>query len=143
VIRVELAQADELARCLAIRRRVFVDEQGVAPADEQDGRDADCLHWLAWQDGEAVGTARLRAVPGGQKAERVAVLPAFRDRGVGAALMRALEACAWQRGAAQLLLHAQSDAVPFYLRLGYTIEGPAFAEAGIPHRKMSKARPAV
>jgi predicted GNAT family N-acyltransferase len=40
------------------------------------------------------------------------------------------------------LLHAQTSVVPFYERLGYTAEGPVFDEAGIPHRKMSRPRPA-
>ena len=141
MIRVEPAAGAGLDPCLAIRRRVFVEEQGVALADEQDGRDAACSHWLASLDGERVGTARLREVAGAWKAERVAVLAKARGHGVGAALMRALEAEAWRRGATHLLLHAQTSVVPFYERLGYRAEGPVFDEAGIPHRKMSKARP--
>lgn len=141
MIRVEPAADAALERCFAIRRRVFVEEQGVAPADEWDGLDDVCLHWLAWNGEEAVGTARLRDVAGDWKAQRVAVLPEFRKHGAGAALMRALEAEAWRRGAARLLLHAQTAVVPFYERLGYSAEGPVFDEAGIPHRKMSKRRP--
>jgi ElaA protein len=141
VIRVERATGALLERCFAIRRRVFVEEQGVAPADEWDGLDDACLHWVAWHGEEAVGTARLREAAGDWKAQRVAVLPEYRKHGTGAALMRALEAEAWHRGAARLLLHAQAQVVPFYERLGYTAEGPVFDEAGIPHRKMSKPRP--
>ena len=141
MIRVEPAPADLLARCFAIRRQVFVEEQGVAAADEHDGKDAACLHWLAWRGDDALGTARLRETPGGWKAERVAVLPGFRRHGVGAALMRALEQEAWRRGAARVVLHAQLAVVPFYEHQGYTAEGPVFDEAGIAHRKMHKARP--
>ena len=141
MIRVEPVPADRLERCLAVRRRVFVEEQGVAPEEEEDGRDAACLHWLAWWGDEPVGTARLRALPDGWKAERVAVLPPHRQHGIGLALMRALEAEAWRRGAARLLLHAQSAVISFYERQGYRAEGPVFDEAGIPHRKMSKPRP--
>ena len=141
MIRVARARADELARCLAIRQRVFVEEQRVAERDERDGHDEACLHWLAWRDDEAVGTARLRELEGGWKAERVAVLAASRKHGVGVALMRALEAEAWRRGAAELTLHAQMPVVSFYERLGYTAEGPVFDEAGILHRSMKKSRP--
>lgn len=141
MIRVEPAPADARARCFAIRRRVFVEEQGVTPAEEYDGLDDACLHWLAWRDDEEAGTARLREVEGGWKAERVAVLQCFRKHGVGVALMRALEAEAWRRGAPRVLLHAQLAVVPFYERLGYAAEGPVFDEAGIAHRKMSKPRP--
>ena len=61
------------------------------------------------------GTTARRSAPrgcarsaGGWKAERVAVLAEFRKHGVGAALMRALEAEAWRRGAARVLL-ARAD----------------------------------
>lgn len=141
MIRVEAAPVPALERCFAIRRRVFVDEQGVALADEYDGHDAACLHWLAWCGDEVAGTARLREVDGGWKAERVAVLEGFRQHGVGAALMHALEDEAWRRGAQRVLLHAQLAVVSFYERQGYTAEGPVFDEAGIAHRKMQKRRP--
>ena len=141
MIRVARAGAEDLARCLAIRRRVFVEEQRVAEADEDDGLDDACLHWLAWLGGEAVGTARLREVEGGWKAERVAVLADFRKHGVGVALMRALESESWRRGAHEVTLHAQMPVVSFYERLGYTAEGPVFDEAGILHRSMRKPRP--
>ena len=141
MIRIARAGAEELSRCLAIRRRVFVEEQRVAEADEDDGLDGACLHWVAWRDGEAVGTARLREVDGGWKAERVAVLAGFRKHGVGVALMRALEDEAWKRGATEVKLHAQMPVVSFYERLGYTAGGPVFDEAGILHRSMRKPRP--
>ena len=118
MIRVARAGAEELECCLAIRHRVFVEEQRVAERDEQDGHDDACLHWLAWRGSEAVGTARLREVEGGWKAERVAVLAEFRKHGVGVALMRALEDEAWRRGAAELRLDAQMPVVSFYERLG-------------------------
>src|SRR5260370_716398 len=48
------ARSDELARCLAIRREVFVDEQGVPIEAEMDAHDAACTHFLALAAGEAV-----------------------------------------------------------------------------------------
>jgi predicted GNAT family N-acyltransferase len=38
-----------------------------------------------------------------------------------------------------MILHARATAVPFYLRLGYTVVGEPFEEVGIPHRGMEKA----
>jgi predicted GNAT family N-acyltransferase len=37
-----------------------------------------------------------------------------------------------------VVLNAWLPVLPFYERLGYAITGPAFTEAGIPHRAMSK-----
>jgi len=127
------------ARCLTLRRFVFIDEQGVPERDELDALDDVCTHFLAIDDeGNAIGTARLRFVDGHAKAQRVAVLAAWRGRGVGRALMRAFEAFATRGGAKDVVLSAQITAVPFYERLGYRAHGPVYDDAGIPHRDMSK-----
>lgn len=131
-----------LARCFAVRRVVFIDEQAVPEPEEIDGRDPDCVHFLASTDTEDLGTARMRMVDGTvAKAERVAVHAHSRGLGVGRALMRALESAAWEAGAATVKLGAQLTAVPFYERLEYSAYGPEFDDAGIPHRMMKKARP--
>jgi predicted GNAT family N-acyltransferase len=138
-LEVRRARPDELARCLALRREVFVEEQGVSIEEEMDAHDPACAHFLALAAGEAVGTARLRMTPDGRvKAERVAVRRPFRRAGVGRALMRALEDEARARGQRALVLNAQVAVVAFYERLGYRAEGPEFLEAGIPHRAMWK-----
>lgn len=87
-----------------------------------------------------VGTARLRPLgPDTAKVERVCVDSEHRGRGVGASLMRAVEDLARDLGVRRLMLSAQASAIPFYLQLGYTLEGEAFMEAGIPHRRMAKS----
>ena len=114
-----------------IRTTVFVGEQNVPPAIEIDGRDPECAHVLAESAaGEAIGTGRL--MPDG-RIGRMAVLAAWRGRGVGAAMLDALMAEARRRGFREVYLHAQSGAKDFYLRHGYAIEGEEYLEAGIPH----------
>jgi GNAT superfamily N-acetyltransferase len=94
---------------------------------------------LALVDGEDAGTVRLRVTPGGHcKAERVAVRAAWRRRGIGRLLMRALEEEARARSNAEITLHAQLAVIDFYMRLGYAPEGGDFFEAGIVHRAMRK-----
>jgi len=136
-VRLIRGDAPDLARCLALRRRVFIVEQQVPEAEEVDGRDPACLHVLATRDGAVVGTARLRVTDQGvAKAERVAVHRELRGHGVGRRVMRALEAEAARQGHAAVVLGAQLDAVPFYERLGYESYGPVFLDAGIEHRMM-------
>ena len=130
---------ENLSICLALRRAVFVDEQGVDPAIDADGEDEHATQFLAWASGVPIGTARLRVVDGSAKAERVAVLDDYRGRGVGQALMNVVEANARGQGHRSLLVHAQEASVPFYQRLGYEPFGERFAEAGIPHVAMRKA----
>ena len=137
-IRVSTAAPDELAACQELRRRVFVEGQGVPEALELDGRDADSLHFVAREGDQLVGTARLRPVDGAAKAERVAVLESHRKRGVGRQLMRALEEEARARGLSRFVLNAQLEVVAFYEGLGYAPRGEIFEEAGIPHQRMEK-----
>jgi len=130
--RVRLVDWRDAATTLsAIRTTVFVGEQGVPPEIEIDGRDPGCAHVLAESEtGEAVGTGRL--MPDG-RIGRMAVLAAWRGRGVGAAMLGALVAEARRRGFRETYLHAQAHAKAFYARHGFVVEGEEYLEAGIPH----------
>jgi predicted GNAT family N-acyltransferase len=68
----------------------------------------------------------------------MAVMPLWRGRGVGAAIMRCLIEAARQGGLDEVFLHAQSRVVEFYARFGFEVEGEEFDEAGIPHRYMRR-----
>ncbi len=134
---IEITDAQDMERALAIRRVVFCDEQGVSREEEFDGRDADCRHYLAVAGGEAVGVARLRDAGGGEvKIERVAVLKAHRGNGFGQALMRRTIEDAAKSGAKTIAIHAQFHAEEFYRGLGFVTHGGMFEEAGIPHVRM-------
>jgi ElaA protein len=132
-----IGPTDDLARCLALRRRVFIEEQGVPEADEVDGLDAGAVHLLATDAGRPVGCARLLLRGSTGKIGRVCVLPEMRGRGVGAALVRAAVArLAATPGITEARLGAQTHALGFYQRLGFVATGPEYADAGIPHRDM-------
>ncbi len=129
-----------------VRRRVFVEEQRVAPDEEWDAHDeagTATLHFVARAGERVLGCARLRSLGDAAKIERVAVLRESREHGLGRALMEAAETAAWRRGHARLAIHAQLPVIPFYERLGWRAVGPEFVEAGIAHRKMEKTEPAA
>lgn len=117
-----------------IRRRVFIEEQGVPEALEWERRDADCDWFVAKAGEEFVGIARLTP---DDHVGRMAVLPAWRGRGIGSALLQAVLRRARDKGLAMVSLHAQTHALPFYARLGFRAVGDVFMEAGIPHRRMT------
>ena len=118
---------------LSIRFDVFVKEQGVDPSLEIDGQDPDCLHAIACIDGKAVGTGRL--LPDGHIG-RMAVLPDYRSRGIGSAILRALIKATRDRGDSLVVLASQVHAAPFYQRFGFQTHGDPFIEAGIEHIHM-------
>ncbi len=136
-----VSSADDMALCLALRREVFIDEQGV-PADlELDGEDDVCTHVVVVDDdGVCVGTARVRHKDGRTaKVQRVAVKKSARQAGVGRAVMGAVEDVARSWGKEVAFLSSQTSAIPFYERLGYVASGPIYDDAGIPHRDMNKS----
>ena len=135
---VEVRSRERLEQAFAIRRAVFVQEQGVGETLEIDGRDHAAQHLLALQQGHPVGTLRLRWVEDGRvaKIERVAVLPRARGAKVGQVLVEAALALARTAGAEAALLHAQTIVQGFYARLGFVAFGPEFIEDGIPHVAM-------
>ena len=136
---VDVFEGQTPAECVALRTRVFIEEQGVSPADEIDGQDPDCVHFLARGDGVPVGCARLRPLGGERaKVERVAVVASLRGEGRGRTLMDAIEAEAQARGWCALELHAQIQVISFYERLGWQAVGDEFEEAGIVHLEMTK-----
>jgi predicted GNAT family N-acyltransferase len=136
---VEAAMRAQRAQAFAIRRAVFVKEQGIGEALEFDARDDGACHLLALRAGAPVGTLRLRFLEGGvAKIERVAVVAAARSGGVGQALLRAALARAEAAGATEARLHAQTVAQAFYARLGYVAHGPTFKEDGIAHVAMRR-----
>jgi len=139
----EARSADERAQAFAIRREVFVAEQGISEALEFDGLDACARHLLARRDGQPVGSLRLRFLEEGRvaKIERVAVRAAARRHKVGHALLQAALALARDAGANEARLHAQCTAQGFYARLGFAAGGPIFMEDGIPHVAMRRALP--
>jgi predicted GNAT family N-acyltransferase len=123
---------------VALRARVFVDEQGVPAEIEQDGRDATAVHAVARDaSGRIVATGRL--LPGDDGTAtigRMAADAAVRGRGYGAAVLAELHRLAAARGVTGVELHAQVAARAFYERAGYTAVGEEYEEAGIAHVTM-------
>ncbi len=123
-----------LQRAFDIRVKVFVDEQGVDRELEYE-HEEESTHFIAVVDGEEAGTARWRKTDKGIKLERFAVLPDFRNTGVGKELMNALLNDIDTK-AQKIYLHAQSQVTDFYKKQGFEPEGEEFEEAGIKHFKM-------
>ncbi|TJZ92698.1 GNAT family N-acetyltransferase [Paracoccus gahaiensis] len=132
-----IEETRDLAACHALRRTVFIDEQGVSEAEEMDDQDGAAIHLLAREGDRAVGTARLLVKDRTGKIGRVCVLADHRGQGLGAALIRAALDVLRARGLDQARLGSQTHAIGFYEKLGFVAEGPVYDDAGIPHRDMA------
>lgn len=134
---------EELKQCLAIRREVFIEEQGVSEdleIDEMDASPDACDHILIRHEGQPVATGRLRAYQSDTaKLQRIAVRKQVRGTGIGRILMKAIEEQAIVLGFSYALLDSQCQAEDFYKKAGYvTISEETFLDAGIPHVRMKK-----
>ncbi len=128
------AQRDALHR---VRHAVFVEEQQVPAALEIDALDPASVHVLA-RDGDGIPIGAGRLTPDG-RIGRMAVLAAWRGKGVGEALLQALVEQARASGWREVGLHAQLPARVFYTRQGFLPEGAEFEEAGIAHQHMRRS----
>jgi GNAT superfamily N-acetyltransferase len=140
---VRLLRPEEAAAVAAtLRHRVVV-----ADRLERQRRD-ECLYLVAWEDGTPVGQALLHrrrpsalAVAGVVDSlpyiEDVFVLPEWRNRGVGTALLEAAESAAATRGDRGVSLAVSTGnaaARRLYTRLGYV-------DAGVPVHRHATTEP--
>lgn len=124
---------------LAIRRQVFIEEQGVPEDIEIDELDHQSVHYVGYVNGQAVTTARI--IEEKEKEyhlQRVATLKDFRGQGYGQELILAIERSIKEHKPSRIWLGAQDTALGFYEKLGYEIFGEGFIDAGLPHHHMQK-----
>lgn len=129
---------------VALRRRVFTEEQQVPEELEWDDTDSSAVHYLVRNDqDEAVATARLyEAEPGCGGIGRMAVFASARGQDVGTQLLNRM----LQDGLDhydRFTLSAQEAAVDFYRRLGFYVVSDRYMDAGIPHRRMNCTAPSL
>jgi predicted GNAT family N-acyltransferase len=138
-IRVIAADDEQLRQqAYAIRRRVFIEEQGVPEAIELDEDDARAFHIVAVAGDRYVGCARMLSHRDYVKIGRMAVEREWRGQGVGRRLLDLMLERARALGFRRAVLHAQMHAEGFYLKAGFAAVGGIFDEAGIPHRRMER-----
>jgi len=128
----------EISECLRLRAEVFIGEQNVTEEEERDGLDDECVHFLAVNGGKAVGAARLNYLNDGYaKIQRVCVIKAERGTGAGAKIMEAIIEKVREDSLRPIIhLGAQTHALAFYEKLGFTAFGDEYMDAGIPHFDM-------
>ena len=134
-----VASDRELKEAFEVRKKVFVEEQGIAENLELDEHDKEALHMVV-KDGERViGTARVLFLANNQaKIERMAILKPFRHKGIGSGIISFLNEELRNRQVAQVVLHAQYAVVDFYKSCGFEKSGSLFWEAGIKHIRMER-----
>ena len=133
------ADTREHAALRAVREQILRIPLGLRFTPEELQEEADDLHIAATCNGEVIGGVLLRAGDARTgRLRQMAVLRSHRARGVGALLVRFLEAQARRREYRRIAIHARIHAIAFYERLDYEVEGQPFLEHTIPHVRMVK-----
>jgi predicted GNAT family N-acyltransferase len=147
----------------AVRRAVFMDEQGYENEFDAIDDHPSCVHVTLYIDGDLAGCSRLfpelleralapespqsptctfdEGVTAGETylLGRVAVMPALRRRGLASVIIAASDDAAREAGAKLVKLHAQEYAHDLYAKQGYTqISDVDYEDEGQPHRWMAK-----
>ncbi|MFC1875547.1 GNAT family N-acetyltransferase [Chloroflexota bacterium] len=129
----------EFEEALEVRKRVFVDEQGVSEGLEFDDCDKEALHIVFKDKRIVIGTARVIFLNSTTaKLERMAILKHFRGKGIGSNIISFLIKELKTNSIEYVVIHAQCSAVAFYKSCGFEETGKPFMEANIRHIKMQK-----
>jgi GNAT superfamily N-acetyltransferase len=135
--RAGIADTAALAQLRWIWRTGERGEHGLSPAEFETAlrlwwgsRQETHVAYIAERDGDAVGMAWLAMfdrIPQPRDVERLAgnvqsvfVVEAFRNQGIGGALVEAVIAHARASGAGYVIVHPSQRAYPLYERLGFT-----------------------
>ncbi len=134
-----IEETRDIAACRALRRAVFIEEQGVSEQDEIDDLDDVAHHLIATVDGTPVASARIVIKGRDAKIGRVCVLQSHRGKGLGAKLIEAgIDLLEPMPHVSRAVLGAQTHALGFYEKLGFCRFGPVYLDAGIDHQDMER-----
>ncbi len=133
-----ISYPNDLSDAFFIRTKVFVEEQNCPPEWEFDDTDKVANHVLFQDENKKpIATARVYKTDNNQgKIGRIAVLKEYRGKGFGALIVKECMRKLEHQNYSEILIHAQTYAIPFYEKLGFTAFGKEFIEDGITHIKM-------
>lgn len=142
-----LTYGDDLTEAFQIRKKVFVEEQGIPEDLEFDDLDSLAMHVIVYEEDpnwktndkaykKAVATGRIIFDGSTCKIGRIAVLKEHRKMKYGDFTVRMLLNKAFTAGIGEVRLDAQYTALAFYEKIGFHVSGEPFNEAGIKHFPM-------
>ena len=128
----------DLYEILRLRSAVFVVEQ-TCPYQDIDGSDYESLHIYCEEDGQLLAYLRLYLQDTETMTARIGrVISAQRGIGLGSKILSAgITAAKEELHARHIFIEAQSYAIGFYEKAGFTVCGEEFLEDGIPHVPMT------
>ena len=127
----------EQKESVALRYKVLREPLGLNFEQSDLEKEFEDFHIAAFHNTELVGILLLKPNKDSIKMRQVAVDNFWQGKGIGKAMVFFAHNFAFDKGYKKIELHARETAVPFYLSLGYAIQGEPFYEVGVPHKKMA------
>ncbi len=133
----QIRSMDEFVDAIRIRADVFIKEQGFQPGWEPDELDKGAIHFAAVDNGKIIATARARKTRGREfRIERMAVLSQFRQKGVGAGLLKFIVKSLNEKKPKRIWLASQLQASKFYGKNGFKAVSEPYDLHGVRHVDM-------
>jgi len=123
---------------VSLRDDILRKPLGLTFSKEELEKEKDHLLIAAYEDEQILGCCMLVEEGKTVRLRQMAVLNDLQGKGIGRALMDFAENLSRDRGYKKITMHARKDALGFYQKLGYIVEGNEFLELNIPHYKMEK-----
>ncbi len=131
--------SEEQQQSIALRRKILRVPLGLDFTEDELMIESEQIHIGCFIDPYLCGILILVKYNSDTvKMRQVAVDNTMQGKGIGSVMVAFAEEWAIANGYTLMSLHARETAIPFYLTLGYSIEGHQFEEVGIPHYKMIK-----
>jgi ribosomal protein S18 acetylase RimI-like enzyme len=129
----------EYQQMVKLRDTILRKPLGLSFTAEDLEKEKDNILIAAFEEDRMLGCCMLvEEQPGVIRLRQMAVLNALQGKGIGRALMNFAENIARDRGYKKVRMHARSNAVGFYEKVGYKVKGDQFIEITIPHYVMEK-----
>ena len=124
---------------IALRKRVLRTPLGLEFEPEELKTEFDQWHVIVLYKTVVIACNVVKFLENGDaKIRQVATHPSYQGKGLGTLLNKKTEEILIENGIKKVVLHARINAVPFYEKLNYRIEGESFEEVGIKHFRMFK-----
>ena len=123
-----------------LRWQILREPWGQLPGSEKDEFEKNSFHIIAVVDGRIIGVGRLHSIGAGVSQIRyMAIDEKYRNKGVGSAIIEAIEKQAILCGVKKIILDARENATGFYQKKSYRITAPSHTLFGaIKHFRMEK-----
>ena len=126
-------------KMVQLRNEILRKPLGLSLTQQDLDKEENDVLIAAYDDDEMLGCCVLSPVDGNTlRLRQMAVQGNLQGKGIGASIMSFAENIARDKGYKKLYMHARNNAIGFYEKFGYKINGNEFEEINIPHHIMEK-----